>query len=730
MAVTSISPGDVRPPPDPCSLTGPALLHALGSRGDLICTIDFEGYWDSEFTLKKLTNEAYVRDPRFEVIGVAVRWGDRPAVWLEEWEFRRWAAGVDWSRIAVNAHQAQFDGFILSERYGIRPGFWYCTLSMGRAFFGSADALDLDAVGERLGLGRKTAGALEATKGKRRADFTQAQWLQFGEYAKQDAELAHAALFKMGRGFPPLEFWIIDSTVRMTTEPVFRGDQELLQRAATTEREKKRKALEKIAQAVGHPGDLEAAAKALRSRKQFPELLRAYGIEPGIKASKSTGQDTFAFAKDDPFMQSLLEHDDPEVVALAEAKLAVSSTIIGTRSERILAIAQRGTIPFYLKYCGAHTGRDSGGDQINPQNFNRGGDLRDAILAPEGHLLAVADSGQIEARVVAWLAGEKKTLQTFRDNDAELDRALAQAAGEGVNMKDKDQAKAFWKRYPGGEPDFYSKLGTTMFFLRPISKTGTPIERQLSKNMALGLGFGMGWARFGSESLKGMMGSPPVQFKQAEVDKFRVNVSAFAAKRWGNGTCADAVREIAKTITKLTYAELLIHFAVADYFVNLYRRANPAIVGFWKTCDEMIRVMAQAGEPDQVLSEYRGIRVVHHALVLPSGRRLRYPGLRRGQDGWSYRGDHGKWTKVYGGLLCENIVQAEARDIVFEQTLRARAVGIRIATRSHDEATAASRQADADLAFMLRAMRVPPSWADGIPLYASGDTGVRYGDAK
>jgi hypothetical protein len=69
-------------------------------------------------------------------------------------------------------------------------------------------------------------------------------------------------------------------------------------------------------------------------------------------------------------------------------------------------------------------------------------------------------------------------LQTFRENDAELDRAKAQAKIEGVDLRDEDQAKAFWKRYPGGKPDFYSKLGTTMFFLRPISR----VRRRSSAN--------------------------------------------------------------------------------------------------------------------------------------------------------------------------------------------------------------------------------------------------------
>ena len=39
---------------------------------DLI-TVDFETYYDRKFSLSKLTTEEYIRDPRFEVIGVAVK---------------------------------------------------------------------------------------------------------------------------------------------------------------------------------------------------------------------------------------------------------------------------------------------------------------------------------------------------------------------------------------------------------------------------------------------------------------------------------------------------------------------------------------------------------------------------------------------------------------------------------------------------------------------------------
>ena len=46
-----------------------------------IITIDFETYYSREFSLSKMTTEAYVRDDRFEVIGVAVKVDGNPTTW-------------------------------------------------------------------------------------------------------------------------------------------------------------------------------------------------------------------------------------------------------------------------------------------------------------------------------------------------------------------------------------------------------------------------------------------------------------------------------------------------------------------------------------------------------------------------------------------------------------------------------------------------------------------------
>lgn len=665
------------------------LLRALGRPADALVSIDFETFYSKEYGLRTLTTEAYVRDPRFEVIGVGVKWGDRPSVWLEEWEFREWAARVDWSRVAVNAHHTQFDGFILSHHYGIKPGFLLDTMSMARALNGPL-GVALKTLGPKYGVGQK-GDEVENTKGKRRADFTLAEWLRFGAYCNNDTELTSRLLVKMLRGFPPLELWAIDSTIRWFTEPVFVADLAVLERTLIEERRRKAAMLERS----------NVTAEDLRSADKFAALLRSSGIEPERKAGKNGP--IFAFAQKDPQFVALLEHEREEIRFLAEARLSAQSNQVETRVERLIGVAKRGAVPFYLKYAGAHTGRLSGGDKMNPQNFNRGGALRAAILAPEGHTLVVADSGQIEARVVGWVAGQADLLETFRRNDS-----------------------------TGG--DFYSDVGGS-FFGKKLSKKDTPVERQVSKSMVLGLGFGMGVFKFAGELLKGMLGAPPVQFIQADVERYRVDVGGFEDRTYQQGTtCGDKVEEMITFGVRLDYPALLVHCAVADHFVRLYRSRNSRIAGFWKLCDGVLHAM-EVGRK-MTFGPKGCLRVIKHGIVKPNGLTLHYPELRRGKSGYTYLGSkqgRAARTHIYGGLLTENIVQSLARDVVVaEQALRIRAAGYRTATTTHDEIACVEREERGPecLTFMLKAMKQAPSWCDDLPLWADGGIARSYGSAK
>jgi DNA polymerase len=373
---------------------------------------------------------------------------------------------------------------------------------------------------------------------------------------------------------------------------------------------------------------------------------------------------------------------------------------------------------------------------MNPQNFNRGGALRDAILAPEGHVLVVADSGQIEARVVAWLAGEAGLLEAFRRNDArsrEYEAAFAARVAALGNVVTKEQAKEIDRELAAlgiVEGDFYSDVGGS-FFGKKLSKKETPVERQIAKSMILGLGFSMGWLRFALELLKGLLGADPVQFHPADARKFGVDADAFAAR--AARTMADTETTcgaiVAGATSRLSRAELLVHCAVADYFVRRYREANPRIVKLWRACDDAIKAM-DIGQP----LKFRGLVVERHAIRKPGGLVLRYPGLRREGRGWGYMGGASgrERAKLYGGLLTENLVQSLARDVVAEQALAIQAAGIRIVTTTHDEVVAAVPKAEgpAVLELMLGAMRRAPAWCADLPLNAAGGVGERYGDAK
>ena len=101
-----------------------------------ILTIDFETFYDRDFSLSKMTTEEYVRDPRFEVIGIGVKVNNGETEWASgtHEQLKQWLQNsFKWSDAFVLAHNTLFDGAILSWRFGVNPRGWLDTLCMGRA---------------------------------------------------------------------------------------------------------------------------------------------------------------------------------------------------------------------------------------------------------------------------------------------------------------------------------------------------------------------------------------------------------------------------------------------------------------------------------------------------------------------------------------------------------------------------------------------------------------------
>lgn len=421
-----------------------------------IITLDFETYYDKDYSLSKITTEEYIRDPRFQVIGVGVKVNDGKTKWFTgpHGYIKQELAEYDWANSAVLAHNMMFDGAIMSWRFNIRPKVLFDTLCMARAIHGVEKSASLKALAENYAVGEKGTEVLDA-KGKRRNDFTPEELGAYSRYCVNDVELTYDIFtIMMSRGFPKSELKLIDLTLRMFTEPTIGLDRERLEKHL----EKTQLMKEDLLKSAG----VEDKAD-LMSNPKFATLLGKFDVPCPMKISPTTGNMTYALAKSDQGMKDLLEHDDPHVQALAAARLGVKSTLEETRTQRFIDIAGRGLLPVPVRYYAAHTGRWGGDDKINLQNLpSRGPNakaLKKCIVAPEGYSIVESDSSQIEARMLAWLAGQDDVVQTF--------------ASKG---------------------DVYKKMASAIYNVDEADVTED--QRFVGKTTVLGAGYGMGGEKF------------------------------------------------------------------------------------------------------------------------------------------------------------------------------------------------------------------------------------------
>jgi len=310
-----------------------------------------------------MTTEHYIRDARFEALGIGVRWPDGRSEYVEGEYVRQFLFGLPFKDCAILMHHAHFDGLILSHHYGIKPKFILDTLSMARLMLGNHLSVGLESLARHYALASKTV-PYDRMRGRHWADMDGDLRSTLASGCLHDIALTWDIFQRLAVGFPAEEYQVIDMTVRMFTEPKLVGDIDVFGRVWTFERERKETLLRELGVDPG----------ALQSADKFGELLRAEGIEPETKTGKNGPIP--AFAKTDDFMVGLLEHDDERIRTLAEARLGLKSTLDQTRAERLGWMATRGPMPVYLAYCGAHPTRWSGGDKLNWQNMKRGSQLR------------------------------------------------------------------------------------------------------------------------------------------------------------------------------------------------------------------------------------------------------------------------------------------------------------------------------------------------------------------
>jgi DNA polymerase len=604
-----------------------------------LITIDFETYYDKEFSLSKMTTEEYIRDSRFEVIGVGVKVNDEDAQWFSgtREEIRGFLEQYDWHNAAAVAHNAMFDAAILTWVFGIKPNMWVDTLSLARAIDGLEVSGSLKAAAERHGLGVKGTEVVNALA-LRRQDFHPEQLARYGEYCKNDCDLTRSLLDVYIDKVSALELQVINLTIKMFSQPVLELDLPLLEQHLEEVRERKAELL----------AACEADPETLNSNPKFAELLRTLGVEPPMKVSLTTGKETFAFAKTDEGLKTLLDHEDERVQAVVAARLGTKSTLEETRTERFIEIAKRGPLPVPLRYFAAHTGRWGGSDKLNLQNLPRKGKLKEAIIPPKGYVIIDSDSSQIEARVLAWVAGQNDLVQAFANRH-----------------------------------DVY-KIMASKIYRKPVEEISDR-ERFMGKTTILGCGYGLGALKFQSS---------------------------------------------------LKIAGVNLELEECQNIIKTYRETYSAIPELWKQAWNCLNAILE-GNTCSFGFQPQAVYVGRGGFTLPSGYVLGYPELKKetgAEDGgwwsgqFSYKTRNGR-TKIYGGKVVENLIQAVARCVIAEQMVWI-AERYRPILTVHDAIAIVAPEAEAEeaQAWMAECMSTPPHWAGGLPLSCDYGIGRNYGE--
>lgn len=647
-----------------------------------LTVVDFETYYDDAYSLKKLTTEEYLRSPLYETIGFSLFHDRSEGEWVtgtDEYIEHR-LRQLDWDNTVLLAHNTRFDGGVLGLRYGIKPKFYMDTMAMAMNLVGLKTSVSLAALAEYFDLPVRKGHEVENAKGKRKADFTPEQMYRYGQYALTDGDICRRLADIMVPRTTREELMMQDWTIRAFCQPQLILDNVLLRQELREYYIRRDSFLRRVG---------VSDVSVLRSDETFAQLLRSVlGDVPMKESPKQKNADgtpklVYAFSKQDVEFMDLLEHEDPDVATLVEARLGTKSSMVEGRLIRLIGISERGPMPVPQVYCGATpTRRWAGDDSINIQNFPRNtfsrtefdergkpvmipSPLRAAITAPVGKKMAAADLSQIELRCNAWQVGQRDVLDLL-------------AAGGDVYC---DQATALSGRI--------------------ITKADT-MWRFIGKTTELQCGYQCGWRKF-QHSLR------------------------IAARKEG-----------------ITLQDDSDAFAMNT--VDGYRRKRERIKNFWYQAQDALMPLAYGGNVQLGPYEIKDHTLIlpnGSKMYYPNLRQRQKTG--EGEIGfeWVYdRKRKGRTTTeyLYGGKLVENITQHVARLFISAALCRLDTIRYNDGRRVfeavftvHDEIVVLfDEHLDEKWVedCLNWAMTTKPDWALDMPLACEIHIGRNYSEAK
>jgi len=698
-------------------------------------TLDFETYYNkkSKYSLaaKGMTYEKYIRDNKFEIIGLAVKVGNRNTEWLRPHEIEDWINHIEvaygWENVRLIAQNAVFDASILGLKFNVYPGQIADTMLMSKAVQ-QWDGNSLDVITRQLRtkygwicvqnndgstwVGSAT-GENEQLKqfavdkgtevhdadGKHLCDFTDEAYDAYAQYCITDVDLTWSAyrFFLDYYGFPEQEIDVMTTSIEMYTYPVMELDTKVLEEVKANVNQLREESLARAG----------VTLEEVRSDAKFAEALMKLGVEPPTKIN-TKGEVKYAFAKKDLEFLKLLEHEDEGVRELAQARFDNKSSQAVTRVEDFLSKAERGKLCVGIEYYGARTGR-FGGFEGNLQNLNRNKVV--GKDTPYGRLvfykgkvdrfMKLGSDGKVLLARAGWVENDEDEL-----HEVGLRDSVKAPKGKTLVVNDLSQIECRILAYTAHEQwvldafvakkDIYKAQASKSF--------GVPYEeitksmRFVGKSQILGLGF-----QAGENGLRVVLGKRSEDFSSEEL------------QGW----------------------------------VKSYRASVPNIVAFWRKYKAVLRAMVQG---TSVSIDDKGIlQLEGNCVVLPNGMKLVYRDIRcekneNGFDQYIYWGRNIRtkkpdWENTFEGRMVENAVQALARIVLTTQMgwikaeFRKRGWSrddAHLAMQVHDELIVCCREdiAEEVLEIMQHYMAKPPHWASDLPLGSDGDIAKRYGCAK
>ena len=646
--------------------------------------LDFETYFDTDYSLKKMSTVEYVCDERFEITGLGYQVLDeisglRTFCAPSSVETMLHTLEViygkqDLKNATIVGQNNKFDHLILREKFGITPKFTVDLIDLER-IWDAQSKHKLEAMAKRWGA-PSPKGDTNQFKGFHWADMTPEMQQDLEEYCKNDIEIESFLFQKLLPTVitqPEIELPLANQTLQLYLKPQIVIDFDLgedLKKKMRLEAIKPRMELRKRG--------IKASRKWISGNIKFKALLEAF-LPDGESVPMKQGKNEMipAFAKDDEGLKQLLAHPDENVRLLIESRIAMKSwPLHSKRVDNLMgqARARGGKIGAPLSFHSAHTGRWGGAEKINLQNLGGRGRagagthpliqaVRGMLTAPDGYVFGLNDYSQIQARILPWLAAQDDLVRGFA-NGEDIYSAFATELFKSPVRKPKETD-------PG-----------------PVNKLLT-IRRGFGKDAILGCGFGMGTNRF-FERCRANNDLRPM-FDSGEYD-------------WD----------------------------FIDKLIKLYRSRYSKIPTFWEDVEKAWAFVTKYPGQTSIL----GALTFYHKdnatyIQLPSGRYLRYPGARvkakggcYGSDSLSYR-----WNKnCWGGFLTENIVQAVEVDVFGPALLRLEAAGFNIVLHGHDEIVCLFKESEAEekLKEMAEIMVEVPTWAAGLPIAVEGELTKRY----